>query len=64
MAPTGQSIGTVASRAAAAGDVSLVWNGKDSTNRALPAGTYIVQIRATGPDGESVKVIQPFTMLR
>src|SRR5262249_1143886 len=64
MSATGANITTVASQDVAAGDVRLVWNGKDQANRAVPAGTYIVQIRATGPDGESVKVIQPFAMLR
>jgi hypothetical protein len=64
MSATGAAIGTIATRSAAAGDVQVMWNGKDSAGRSVPAGTYIVQIRATGPDGEAVKAIQPFAVLR
>jgi hypothetical protein len=64
LSATGQSLGTIATRAAPAGDVRLVWNGKDSAGRSVAAGTYIVQIRATGSDGESVKFIQPFAVFR
>lgn len=60
----GKPISTVASRSAGAGDVSLVWGGKDSSGRSVPAGTYLVQIRAVSADGESVKVVQPFVVLR
>lgn len=60
----GRPIGTVASRAATAGDVSLVWNGKDAAGRSVPAGTYLVQIRALGSDGEVVRAIQPFALVR
>lgn len=61
---TGKPISTVASRSAGAGDVSLVWTGKDGAGRNVPAGTYLVQIRAVSADGESVKVVQPFVVLR
>jgi len=64
MSATGAQVGTVATRSASAGDVQVLWNGKDAAGRSVPAGTYIVQIRATGPDGESVKAIQPFAVLR
>jgi len=61
---TGKLINTVATRSAGAGDVNLVWSGKDSAGRNIPAGTYLVQIRAVSADGESVKVVQPFVILR
>jgi flagellar hook assembly protein FlgD len=64
LSAVGASLGTIATRASSAGDVQVMWNGKDSAGRSVPAGTYIVQIRATGPDGESVKAIQPFSVLR
>lgn len=64
LSATGKAVSTVASRAGAAGDVRLVWNGKDAAGRSVPAGTYLVQIRATNAEGESVKVIQPFAILR
>ena len=64
MSATGAQVGTVATRSASAGDVQVLWNGKDGAGRSVPAGTYIVQIRATGTDGETVKAIQPFAVLR
>ena len=64
LSATGAAVGTVATRAAGAGDVQVVWNGKDAAGRSVPAGTYIVQIRAIGSDGETVKAIQPFAVFR
>jgi flagellar hook assembly protein FlgD len=64
LSATGQSLGTIASRAAGAGDVHLIWNGKDSAGRSVPAGTYIIQVRAVGPDGDAIRAIQPFAVLR
>lgn len=60
----GRAVNKVASRAAAAGDVSVIWNGRDANGRAVNAGTYLVQIRAFGTDGDQVKVIQPFVIVR
>jgi len=61
---SGKAVGTVASRAAAAGDVRLFWNGKDAAGRSVPVGTYLVQIRASNSDGDAVRVIQPFAVVR
>ncbi len=60
----GRRVSTVTSRAADAGDVHLVWNGRDGNGRSVPAGTYLMQIRAIGSDGEVVRVIQPFALVR
>jgi len=60
----GRAVGTVASRAGLTGDVHLVWTGKDGAGRSVPAGTYLMQIRAIGSDGEVVRVIQPFALVR
>jgi subtilisin family serine protease len=64
LSATGGTVGTVASRAASAGDQRLIWNGKDAAGRSVAAGTYLVQVRAISPDGEVVRVIQPFAVLR
>jgi len=65
LSATGNTVSTVGSRAAATtGDVSLLWNGRDNSGKSVAAGTYIVQVRATTADGESVKAIQPFTVVR
>lgn len=60
----GRTVSTVTSRAGLSGDVHLVWNGKDVAGRSVPAGTYLMQIRAVTPDGEAVRVIQPFALVR
>ncbi len=61
----GTSIGTIATRAAAGGgDVSVIWNGRDGSGKSVASGTYLVQVRATTTEGDSVKAIQPFTVVR
>ena len=64
LSATGSPVNTVGSRAAGAGDVHLVWNGKDNQGRSVPAGTYILQVRATTSNGEAVRVVQPFALFR
>ena len=32
--------------------------------RSVPAGTYILQVRATTSNGEAVRVVQPFALFR
>jgi hypothetical protein len=61
---TGRQVATIASRSGAAGDVRLVWSGVDQAGRKLPAGTYLVQIRAVSSEGEVVKVVRPFALIR
>lgn len=60
----GRPVGLVTSRAGMSGNVHLVWNGKDAAGRSVPAGTYLMQIRAVTDDGEAVRVIQPFALVR
>jgi len=64
LSASGAPVGLIATRAAGAGDVRLVWNGKDAAGRNVPAGTYLVQIRAIASDGEVVKAVQPFALVR
>jgi flagellar hook assembly protein FlgD len=64
LSSTGSAVSTISSRAAGAGDVTAFWNGKDAAGRNVAAGNYLVQIRATTTDGESVKVIYPFYVVR
>jgi flagellar hook assembly protein FlgD len=65
LSSAGHTVTNVATRAAAgSGDVSLIWNGRDNSGKSVAAGTYLVQVRATTTDGESVRAIQPFTVVR
>jgi hypothetical protein len=61
---TGSPVANIGSRAAGAGDVNLVWNGKDATGKNVASGTYLVQIKATGTAGDTVTVIYPFSIVR
>ena len=61
---TGQAISELASRAVSTGTVNMVWNGKDMNGRSVPMGTYLVEVTAVNSNGEVVRAIQPFTVLR
>ena len=41
---TGRLLGVLADRSYTAGNHSVVWNGKDASDRAVPSGTYIVRL--------------------
>lgn len=60
----GAPIATLASRSASAGDVRLVWTGADGGGRKVPAGTYLIQIRAVSSEGDVARVVRPFTFTR
>jgi len=64
MDATGQTISQLGSRAVSTGPVNLVWNGKDMNGRSVPMGTYLVEVTAVNSNGEVVRAIQPFTVLR
>ncbi len=60
LSATGRQIAVVGnSRAVNAGDNRAVWTGRDNAGRTVPAGTYLVQLRATTTDGEVSRVAQP-----
>ena len=61
---SGSVIGTIANRAVSAGDVKVVWNGRDGAGRSVPIGMYFAQIRSVGSDGDVVKAIQPFAVVK
>lgn len=60
----GAPVTTVATRAAGAGTVSLYWDGRDASGKNVASGSYLVQVRASTTDGESVKVVRPFFVVR
>jgi thermitase len=64
MSAAGRPVGTVATRSAGTGDVNVVWAGRDQAGRAVPSGTYLLQVRAVNGDGEVVRAFQPFTLVR
>ena len=46
------------SRAVNSGDNKITWNGRDGRGNAVPAGTYVLQLLATGTDGSVSRVVQ------
>ena len=56
---TGRLLGVLADRIYAAGDHSVVWNGKDAMDRAVPAGTYVVRLETeSGVEARKVMLLR------
>ena len=51
-------------RAVTVGDNHVVWNGRDSQNRTMAAGSYIVRLRAVSADGKVNQYHHPLTITR
>ncbi len=51
-------------RADRAGQNTVVWNLRDASNRAVPPGSYNVELTAEGPNGERVRRIVPVLITR
>lgn len=51
-------------RAATSGVNSALWDTRDDKAMAVPAGSYMIQISAQTPEGESTRIVQPFTIVR
>jgi hypothetical protein len=59
----GQTVAVVgATRAVSSGDNSQVWNGKDTKGAVVPAGTYLLQVKAITSDGTVTREIRPLTI--
>ncbi|MDW8105992.1 MAG: FlgD immunoglobulin-like domain containing protein [Armatimonadota bacterium] len=52
------------SQASRAGIQSIVWNGRDTHERALPPGTYLVQIEATDAEGRVARATTTIVLTR
>lgn len=62
---SGSQVATLASgRGATRGISSLVWNYRNEKGESVPAGSYIVEIVATTPEGEVAKALTPFIVAR
>lgn len=51
-------------RASSAGTNSLIWDMRDDRAVSVPSGTYLVEITASTPEGDFVRVVQPLTIVR
>lgn len=61
---TGKQITSLVQNTRSAGVNSATWNGRDSKGVSVPAGTYLVRIEATSPDGERARVVTPVIITR
>jgi hypothetical protein len=52
------------SRAASTGTQTLIWNGRDSQERALPPGSYLLQIEAIDNEGRVARAVAPILLTR
>lgn len=52
------------SRAIAAGVHSLVWNGRDAQERAVPPGTYLIHLEAVDQEGRITRAVLPLILNR
>jgi hypothetical protein len=65
LSASGKLMATVGNtRAATVGDNRAVWNGRDNAGRDLPAGLYVLQVRAITGDGEMTRSVTSFLMTR
>lgn len=54
----------VRGRGVTRGITNLAWNYRDEAGASVPAGSYLVEVVATTPDGEVSKAIRPFLVAR
>lgn len=65
LSASGKLMATVGNtRAATVGDNRAVWNGRDNSGRELPAGLYVLQVRAITGDNEMTRSVTSFLMTR
>lgn len=65
LSPTGRLIREVAHRTPVeAGRNAVVWDGTDSRGVAVRSGLVLVEVTATAPEGNSVRAVQPFVLVR
>ncbi len=49
-------------RAATSGNNKIVWNGLDNNGHAIPAGSYLLQLRAITTDGQVTRQVAPLVI--
>ena len=51
-------------RAATAGVNQAIWDARDDKAAAVAAGSYLIHITASTPEGETARIVQPFIIVR
>lgn len=58
----GREVAALSPGTVAAGTQTLRWNGRSATGRKLPAGHYLIQVRAQGVDGTTARALCSLTL--
>jgi flagellar hook assembly protein FlgD len=61
---TGRSVRSLITRSAGMKESTVAWDGRDADGRDIPAGAYVVIVRATDSDGRVVTHRVPMTTIR
>ncbi|MGC8666791.1 MAG: FlgD immunoglobulin-like domain containing protein [Chthonomonadales bacterium] len=61
---TGTTVRNLLSRASGAGQTQVTWDLRDAKGIAVPAGTYLVEVKATASDGSQARVVVPHLVTR
>jgi len=61
---TGTAIRNLLTRASSAGQTQVTWDLRDSKGISVPAGTYLVEVKATASDGSQARVVVPHLVTR
>ncbi len=60
----GKLIRTLSSSAVSKGSNTITWDGRDLAGVSVPAGAYLVKVRADAEDGNSSQAMSPFVVVR
>ncbi|MER3472921.1 MAG: hypothetical protein C4335_02560 [Armatimonadota bacterium] len=61
---SGKPVASLVQSTRSTGVNSATWNGRDSRGVAVPAGSYLIHIEATTPDGERARMMTPVVITR
>ena len=60
----GRSVRSLITRSVGMRESTVAWDGRDADGRDIPAGAYVVVVRATDSDGRVVTHRVPMTTIR
>jgi len=60
----GDAVRTVVTRSVKAGVNNVVWDTRDNLGRSVVPGVYLVQVKATGTNGDTARAVSPFVIVR
>ncbi len=60
----GDSVRTITTRAVKAGQNITVWDTRDNLGRNVAPGVYLIQVKATGSNGDTARAVASFVIIR